>query len=119
MATAKSGRKGEKRDEEKFVKQWMNRIEKGEKVKQRDWEDRYEVARCKDYWSGQQLDDPYDEYDQRRVQINRVHPAVRSTIPSLYFHEPFARVHPSPALADTPGQRPGMSLDDKGKLLQD
>lgn len=109
----------EQRDDAEFVAEWFKRIEKAKKYKKDKWEEVYEVSRCKRYWKGDQLDEPLDVWDQRKVQINRVHPAVKASMPSLYFANPFARVMASPALADTPGQKPGVSIDDKAQLLQD
>lgn len=105
-------------DEKKWTEKWMKRIALGEKGKE-EWEKDYEVPLCYQLWRGNQYDDPYDEFEERKVQINKVHPTVKSSIPALYFHNVFARVHASPALADTPGQRPGLSLDDKAQLIQD
>lgn len=107
------------RDTEKFTQQWLDRIDAGQKQKEDGWEKEYEVGRCKDYWRGHQLDDPLDEYDQRRVQINKVHPTVKASIPTLYFHDPYVRIRPTPSLSDTPGQVDGLSIDDRAQLLQD
>ncbi len=107
-----------KRDDAEFVKQWMDRWEAGEAVKKL-WEKEFEIPRCKQYWLGNQLEDPEDENDRRRVQINKVHPSVKASIPSLFFHDPYARVEASPAIADTSGQTPEISIDDKAALLQD
>lgn len=105
-------------DQADAVQTWFKRIDRAKKVKKK-WEEDYEVGRCKDYWKGHQLDEPNDEFGQRRVQINRIHPTVRTSIPALYFRSPFVRITASPALAATPGQTPGRSIDDKVRLLQD
>ncbi len=107
------------RDDAKFVELWIDdRWAAGVKVKT-TWEEDFEIPRCKQYWLGNQLEEPEDENNRRRVQINKVHPSVKASIPSLYFHDPFARVEASPALSDTPGQTPEISIDDKAILLQD
>jgi len=107
-----------KRDLEAFAKTWFERWDQGVKAK-KAWETAYEIGRCKDYWRGDQLEEPEDSFQQRKVQINRVHPDVKTSIPSVYFGTPFVRVKASPALADTPGQIPGRSIDDRIQLLQD
>jgi len=101
-------------DEEKVVKTWMGRVAAAEK-EQKEWAEHYDVERCRDYWSGNQLDDPLDQSGERKAQINRILPTVRAKIPSLYFYNPFARVTASPAKNDTPGE----TVDDKAQLLQD
>jgi hypothetical protein len=105
-------------DKEKFTKTWFDRFAKGDAAKE-GWETAYEIGRCKNYWKGKQLDEEFDEFNQRRVQINRVHPTVQASIPTLYFHNPVAKVNAKPSKADTPGQKPGLSIDDKAQLLQD
>jgi hypothetical protein len=99
---------------EKIVKLWMKRVRAAEKARE-EWESRYEVVRCREYWSGLQRDDPTDGSGDRRAQVNRILPTIRAKIPSLYFYYPFARVSASPAKSDTPAE----TVDDKAQLLQD
>lgn len=98
---------------DKTVKLWMGRIRSAEKA-QEEWENRYEVVRCRQYWSGIQRDQP-EEGQERRAQVNRILPTIRARIPSLYFYYPSARVVGSPAKNDTPAE----TVDDKAQLLQD
>ncbi len=106
------------RDEEEFCKTWFGRFDRAEKVK-KDWETQYEVSTCKEYWKGNQLEDPFDQFDQRKAQVNQIHPSTKAAIPTLYFHNPYVRVIANPAIADTPGAVPGISIDDKVQLLGD
>jgi hypothetical protein len=106
------------RDEAKFCKTWFDRFVKADKAK-KAWEDRFEVSTCKEYLQGNQLDEPFDQFDQRKAQVNRIHPSVKASIPTLYFHSPYVKVVANPAIADTPGPIPGMSIDDKVQLLAD
>lgn len=98
---------------DKAVKLWLKRIQAADKEKEK-WESRYEVARCREYWCGLQRDDP-GTGDNRKAQVNRILPTIRSRIPSLYFYYPFARVVASPAKSDTAGA----TIDDKAQLIQD
>lgn len=99
---------------DKTVKLWMKRIRASEKARE-EWESKYEVVRCRNYWAGIQRDDPEDAGGDRKAVVNRILPTLRTRVPSLYFYYPFARVNASPAKADTPGQ----VVDEKAKLLQD
>jgi hypothetical protein len=99
---------------DKTVKLWMSRVRAAEKA-QTEWEDRYMVATCREYWAGFQREQPMDNSGERRAQVNRILPVVRTRIPSLYFYYPFARVIASPAKSDTMGE----TVDDKAQLLQD
>src|SRR5512137_897461 len=99
---------------DKTVKLWMRRVRAADKAREQ-WESRYEVVRCREYWSGIQRDDPTDAGGDRRAQVNRIFPTLRARIPSLYFYYPFARVIASPAKSDTPLE----TVDDKAQLLQD
>lgn len=100
--------------EDKSVKLWMKRISAAKKA-QEEWEARYEVSRCREYWCGIQRDDPTDSSGERRSQINKILPTVKARIPSLFFYYPYARVVASPAKNDTPGE----TVDDLAQLLQD
>ena len=100
--------------EDKSVKLWMRRISAAKKA-QEEWEARYEVSRCREYWCGIQRDDPTDSSGERRSQINKILPTVKARIPSLFFYYPYARVVASPAKNDTPGE----TVDDLAQLLQD
>jgi hypothetical protein len=99
---------------DKTVKLWMKRIRAADKARE-DWESRYEVVRCREYWAGIQRDEPTDNAGQRKSQINLIAPTLRARIPSLYFYYPFARVVASPSKSDTMGA----TVDDKAQLLQD
>jgi hypothetical protein len=99
---------------DKTVKLWMNRIRAADKARE-EWENRYEIVRCREYWAGIQRDEEKDEGGNRRAQVNLIAPTIRARIPSLYFYYPFARVVASPAKSDTMGA----TVDDKAQLLQD
>lgn len=99
---------------DKTVKLWMKRVRAAEKARE-EWETRYEVVRCRQYWAGIQREDVTDAGGERKAQVNRILPTLRSRIPSLYFYEPYARVVASPAKSDTPME----TVDEKAQLLQD
>lgn len=99
---------------DKTVKLWMKRVRSAEKARE-EWESRYEVVRCREYWSGIQRDEVTDGGGDRLAQVNLIAPAIRSRIPSLYFYYPFARVVASPSKSDTMGS----TVDDKAQLIQD
>src|SRR5512139_447732 len=99
---------------DKVVKLWMTRVRAAEKARE-DWEATYEVVRCRQYWQGIQRDDVTDSSGDRKAQVNRILPTIRSRIPGLYFYFPFARVVASPAKSDTPSE----TVDDKAQLIQD
>ena len=90
----------------------MKRVRAAEKARE-EWEDRYEVVRCREYWAGKQRDDPEDSSQERKAQVNLILPTLRSRIPSLYFYYPFARVVASPAKSDTPAE----TVDNKAQLI--
>jgi hypothetical protein len=92
----------------------MKRIRAAEKARD-EWESRYEVVRCRNYWAGLQREDDADAGGERKAIVNRIMPTLRTRIPSLYFYYPFARVVASPSKSDTPGA----TVDDKAQLLQD
>ena len=99
---------------DKAVKLWMKRVRSAEKARE-EWESRYEVVRCRQYWCGVQREQDKDGAGDRRAQVNLIAPAIRARIPSLYFYYPFARVVASPAKSDTMGE----TVDDKAQLIQD
>jgi len=98
---------------DKVVKLWMKRVKDAEKARDK-WEETYEVVRCREYWAGLQRED-VGPPGNRKAQVNRILPAIRTRIPSLYFYYPFARVVASPAKSDTPAE----TVDDKAQLIQD
>ena len=85
-----------------------------EEVKE-TWEAKYRVRENYNYWRGDQLVFPFDEWGNRRVQINKIFPDVRNNIPSLYFYRPYARLTAEPEHTDTPGSQ----LETRTTLLQD
>jgi len=99
---------------DKTVKLWMKRVNAADKARE-EWESRYEVVRCREYWAGIQRDNPTDSSGDRLAQVNLIMPTLRARIPSLYFYYPFARVVASPAKSDTQGE----TVDDKAQLIQD
>lgn len=96
------------------VDQWFDRIAAGVAAKEL-WEKDYRVPDCYQFWRGNQLANPYDQQKERKAQINKIHPMVRSQIPSLYFNRPYARVEAAPEKADTPLE----TVSEKAQLLQD
>lgn len=105
-----------KDEPEKTVKLWMKRIQSAKKA-QEEWEKQYEVVKCRQYWAGIQTEMAEDTEGppQRKAQVNRILPTVRSRIPGMFFYDPFARVVASPSKSDTPGE----TVDEKAQLLQD
>src|SRR5512143_3845444 len=99
---------------DKTVKLWMRRVRAAEKARD-EWESTYEVVRCRQYWQGIQREDVTDAAGDRKAQVNRILPTLRTRIPGLYFYYPSARVVASPAKSDTPAE----TVDDKAQLLQD
>jgi hypothetical protein len=99
---------------DKTVKLWQKRIRAADKARE-EWENRYEIVRCREYWSGIQREEATDASGDRIAQVNLIMPTIRQRIPSLYFYYPFARVVASPAKSDTSGE----TVDDKAQLLQD
>lgn len=85
-----------------------------ESVKEK-WEKERMVENCYGFWNGDQYKDPFDRAGDRRAMVNKIHPAVRQQIPSLYFYRPYARISAAPEHADTPGT----TVDDQARLLQD
>jgi len=99
---------------EDYVKVWKKRIDSAKKTKE-DWEKRCRVQELYNYWFGEQLTNPIDEFDNRRAQINKIHPEVRNNLPSLYFYRPYARLTTAPEVANDPGSE----VDAQTSLLQD
>ena len=56
---------------DKTVKLWMNRIRAADKARE-EWESRYEVVRCREYWAGIQREDPTDGAGNRKAQVNLI-----------------------------------------------
>jgi len=96
------------------IRTWRKRIKAAEDTKQ-SWQDKVRTQDSYDYWRGDQLVQPFDENDNRKVIVNKIHAEVRSNIPSMYFYRPFARITAEPEEADTPGSR----IEERSKLLQD
>lgn len=96
------------------IKTWRKRLASAEKLRG-TWEEEYRVRQCYDYWRGDQLANPFDNFGNRKAQVNKIHPEVRNSLPSLYYYRPFARVVAQPELADTPGSE----IDSAMQLLQD
>jgi hypothetical protein len=101
------------KDEER-IKTWGKRIDAAKELKKK-WERKCRVQACYDYWAGDQLEQPYDEFGVRRAQVNLIHPEVRNQIPSLYFYRPFARLTAEPEHSDDPGS----DVEGRSSLLQD
>ena len=99
---------------DKTVETWNKRWDAAEEVKG-IWETDFRTKEAYNYWRGNQLIFPFDEYGNRRVQINKIHADVRTQIPSLYYYRPYARINAEPEQADTPGS----DLEDRTQLLQD
>ena len=66
---------------DKTVKLWMKRIKAADKARE-EWESRYEVIRCKNYWAGLQREEEMDNSGDRRAVVNRIMPTLRPRIPS-------------------------------------
>lgn len=98
----------------KTVDQWFLRFREANAIKEK-WEAYYRVPDCYQFWAGNQLAQPLDAQRNRKAQINKIHPMVRSQIPSLYFYRPFGRVVAAPEKADTPLE----TVNTKSQLLQD
>jgi hypothetical protein len=96
------------------VERWHKRIAAAEDVRE-NWEKRYRIPDCYQYWAGNQLRDPFDGRGDRKIQLNLVASAVRAKLPSLYFYNPTCRVLAAPERADTSGE----TVDAKAQLLQD
>lgn len=96
------------------VDQWFDRIRAGLATRE-TWEKDNRVADGYQFWRGNQLAQPFDAQKERKAQINKIHPMVRSQIPSLYFNRPFARVQAAPEKSDTPLE----TVSEKAQLLQD
>jgi hypothetical protein len=99
---------------DKRVETSIKRWKAAEEVK-KDWEATFRTRESYNYWRGNQLIYPFDEYGNRRIQVNKIHADVRTQIPSLYFYRPYARMTAEPEEADTPGSE----LETSTALLQD
>lgn len=99
---------------EETVRTWEKRWTAGETVKE-EWEGGYRVEDCYQYWRGNQLAFPFDEFKNRKIQINKIHPEVRQSIPSMYYYRPFARLTAEPEETSDPGSE----LEKDTQLLQD
>lgn len=93
---------------------WKKRITAAKDLYKK-WEEEQRVKECYNYWRGDQLADPLDEFGRRRAQINKIHPEVRNNIPSIYFYKPFARLNAAPEATDDPGS----TIEQDVQLLQD
>jgi hypothetical protein len=103
-----------KAKEKKSTETWFKRWKAAEDTKE-EHDAQYRTRECYNYWKGNQLIYPFDEYGNRRVQVNKIHADVRTQIPSLYFYRPSVRITAEPEEADTLGS----SLEDSTQLLQD
>lgn len=99
---------------EDYVKTWKKRIDSAKATKEK-WEVANRVKECYTYWKGDQLLAPFDEFGQRRVQINKIHPEVKNNLPSLYFFRPYARLTTAPERTNDPGS----DIEASTTLLQD
>jgi len=99
---------------EDYVKVWRKRIDTAKKAKE-EYEKVNRVNECYSYWRGDQLVEPFDEFGNRRAQINKIHPEVKNNLPGLYFYRPFARLTTAPEV----GNDPGSEVDAQTSLLQD
>jgi len=93
---------------------WKKRITAAKDLYNK-WEEEQRVKECYNYWRGDQLAEPLDEFGRRRAQINKIHPEVRNNIPSIYFYKPFARLNAAPEATDDPGS----TIEQDVQLLQD
>lgn len=96
------------------VKKWQNRIQSAKDHKKTS-DKKNRVDDCYNYWRGDQLVNELDANSQRKVQINKIHPEVKNSLPSLYFYAPFARISAEPEEVDDPGT----TVEDQAQLLQD
>ena len=99
---------------EETIKTWEKRWKAGEDAKEK-WEVFFRVQESYNYWRGEQLKFPMDEFGNRRIQVNKIYPDVRQNIPSLYFYRPFAVLNAEPEETDDPGSE----LEKDTQLLQD
>lgn len=93
---------------------WRKRISASQ-IAHTEWKRDKEVDTCKEYWKGDQRRVTKDRQGDKLMIVNRILPAVRTALPSLYYREPFIKVTASPARADTPAQQ----IDQRKQLLQD
>jgi len=97
-----------------YVETWKKRYT-GAIKRYEEWEKEFRVQECYNYWVGNQLAEPTDEFGARRAQINKIHPEVRNNIPSLYYYRPFVRLTAAPEHTDDPGSQ----IEADTQLLQD
>lgn len=110
MARSKKGG----RVDDSVLKNWRKRV-KSAKATKTKWEQECRVDDCYSYWRGDQRSDPLDEFGARRAIVNKIHPEVKNSLPSLYFYRPFARLTSEPERADDPGSL----IEQRTQLLQD
>ena len=100
--------------QQKTVKQWRKRVDAAKEGK-KNWEQVNRVETCYQYWRGEQRGpDIFDEFGQRRAQVNKIHPAVKNQLPSLYFYRPNFTLTAEPEEADDPGT----DIESDTELLQ-
>ena len=99
---------------DEVVKTWKKRIEAAVRLHDK-WEEGCRVRECYNFWRGDQLQETFDEFGNRRAQINKIHPEVRNNIPSLYYYRPFVRLNAAPEQLDDPGSM----VESDTQLLQD
>src|SRR5574341_209558 len=97
-----------------LVSVWKKRITAATKLYE-EWEQKYRVRECYNYYNGDQLAEPKDRFGNRKAQINLIHPEVRNNIPSLYYYRPYARLTAEPEHSDDPGTE----IEKDTLLLQD
>ena len=102
-------------DQSSVVDTWLKKRIPAAVRLHKTWKDDNCVQKCYNFWRGEQLTDPLDEFSNPRAQINKIHPEVRNNIPSLYYYRPFARLSAAPEKADDPGTQ----IEDDTQLLQD
>jgi hypothetical protein len=93
---------------------WKKRVEAAKDLHKK-WMSEQRVQECYNYWRGDQLVEPFDEFGRRRAQINKIHPEVRNNIPAIYYYHPFARITAAPEALDDPGT----TVEQDIQLLQD
>ena len=93
---------------------WKKRIAAAKDTRDK-WEADNRVRECYSYYKGEQLVERFDEFGNRRAQINKIHPEVRNNLPSLYYYRPFLRLTAAPEMTD----EPGTEIAADTQLLQD
>ena len=97
------------------VATWKKRIESAKKKVKEKWERDNEVETCYNYWKGDQLVDNLDELGNKKQIINKIHPEVKNSMPSLYFYKPVAKFKVQPEQEDDPGSQ----IEECTQLLED